>query len=557
MLSIIRSLPDTAFSRKPLLLQVQGQDVSGNPYGAVPCSASIALNSATALVPGNTFTIGVIMHDGTTLSVYMSVEATDDDWYKILRQSLWTGTTDAYYDYVAARIMNHFNLAPFIQVSVTQVSTVYTLKIQAIDSEVVNMITLSTNTAFAITTAATTVDNTPDNFAALVELMVEKTYKSGNFQRVMTSVNRSAFGDCLYQYDLAEAIHSVLMESLAEFPLPAFNNTYNWPANNARRYYIRLGEKSGTPSAIQYWETQGIRTVWRGGNSMESTTDFFLNIADVNPLMCYWSRKIVSKKQPEWMMWCNWLDDERGAILQVKQYSATGTLLNTKVVGNTVWTSRALPLECIFIPAGFTQLNLLSNCAKYTVEVIDQDVYEASPANVVVSMSPLQTFYVKDTYVEDERYLQYFNSFGKIETIRCTGLWQIDQETQRSISVSFGDLESYYGIRHQNDESTERIYTYRTGFMSPDEARILEELFIAGQAWDVSEQYVFALQMTSSKFNVYETWKGLNAYELQFVLRRIERNYKDDKTIATSAGGWANPTDGWWVDKDGAIWRIP
>lgn len=563
MLSTITSINQQQFSRKPIPFSVQAQDNSAVPYGAKPAAATLLIDSNIGFTVGDTLIVILTMVDGTVLRVIFTASAGNTAEDEILDYVSFGGASvQEYYDGVSAKIMAHSLLSPFLTVRAENYAPDFlftfttTEEVESIDLQR----TIVTTTTVGISPKVA--DNTPDNYGVSLEIYLELTYRSNNWIRIIKNIHRSPVAASMYYFNVAEVLHSAMLEVMNDLPVPQFNDIFDYPANNQRRFYLKFGERYGSPVAQQPWEVTSIAKVWRGGDSLESTFDYFQLLTLETSFLTYYKKRKVVPNQPEWITWYNWTDTPHTVCLRVRQYDAHNNLLSTSYFGAYSFTTVTEPTDCVMLPCGMAQVGVSSvsgtPVARYTVQVINRELYVSSgPAQTVSILSPIQTFDVLDLYAEDMRFLQYYNSFGAIETLRCSGKWTVDFAIERNSSVSFTE-SAPYGISSQTDENFERILTYRTGFLDKQEARVLEELLITGHAWDVSVNYVFGLELVSNKFQLYETWRDLNAYELQFKLRKVERNYKNDDDIRNGIGGWYNAAqNGFWTDTNGDFWAVP
>jgi hypothetical protein len=551
MITLLQQANEIEFSRNPISIIVSATDANGQLFGATSNGVTITFDANLGLSNGQVITVTTLINSiqtavlFTATTLYSSIEEIPE------MTAYWNSPSqiDNYYLIVRDKIQQHPLLSPLLSCQYLGNAEIL---VRLKDTEIDNTVTILTTATSATTTAiAATPDTTPPNYHLSFELFFEKKYNSGNYVSI-TKARHNAPIESRYEVDIAEKLHVAAIEDLQIIAVPPWNNSFNYIADNLRRHYLRVSEYQDIPATFQSHIVTEVTKIMRGGVSILDTTFYHSTIDATNSILTNFpDRKLVARNQSEWLLWynyqtANFLIDNWGVLLETKCYDNHNTLIGTYIKGAD-WQARPKHGECVLVPVGATQLSLHTNTAKYTVRVIDADLYTSISA--VAYLSQMRTFYIDEICYEEVKYIQYLNSFGGVETLRCKGKSKVSLEITRFKSNALGTRKSYYGFNAQTDEDQDTIWTYRTGFMTAKEAEALQELFIYNQAWEVSSDGALPIDLLTTKFEISETWRDLHAYDLTFKLKYQERNYLNKKAT-DRVFAWALDGSGYWLQQN-------
>lgn len=545
MINIIEYPFKTAFSRKPMLVLGECVDSSGERYGEKMQNVIVDMDPLGFAV-GNTITITVTENGSSWQQVFTAAATpTAIDEIPTLTGS-WITKEDEYFYKVTEIIFSHPFLAAKLTASGGYLTTSGQLRFFSKSAAISIGVSLSGVSLINYVQTNYVPDNTPVNYNILIEVFLEKGFKNNDFFLAGTA-NLTKIVDGRFTLDLGEILHGALIENMYAVELPFFAEDKPDLARNQRRYYIRYSERSGIPLVQEPFYFQEPQVVFRGGDTVYNTSNFFTSLDATNSILNnYPNRKIIDKKQPEWLAWINYFTTKEGLKAEIKQYDADNTLIDA-TIKTTYYQLKAEQYEVILYPTGYTQLGLLANCKKYSIQLLR--------ALDNSEVAPIRTFYIDDIIYDDTKYLHYLNSFGIPELLRCKGHFSKALQVDRNITESYLSGAGYYGFENQTDETQDTFFVYRTGFISEREKDVLQEMLIYNQVWEVRAEGALGISIVDTKFKVYETWENLKSYEINCKVKAQERNYFNTFTEPIYKA-WLTEEGGFWLTNDNQPWLL-
>lgn len=553
-LTLISNPENVHFARNPAIVKLRAdQDGAGTLFDAVGVSAELAYTGTQRFDTNETLTVVFEEPDGTTTTVVFTAKAVYDDDNEIPDNSFAGGDT-AYWVAIKDIVGAHPKLAPFFLVYGSS-SGGDKVIIQALNPTGWTL-TVTNTGGFTVTAVAASADATPDNYRVMLEVYVERTYRGGDFTLAaqLDGVHESGTG--FVYFDLSSVLSAECRAARAEPLVPTWGTTTPFLGDNFRRYYFRYTEEYGSPAVAQDW-THGLTKLALDAGVSQATFaegDFLGGLDETDALLTWMpdGRKI-SLTQPEWLAWYNHEGATRTVYLRVVWYD----IADNSEGGDDYYFEPGLSVragEVAIFPVSpeIFGLDAAVNAYRYTVEVYHTSI---SPA----ALSQARTYYIDREYYETERYLQYLNGFGTPECVRCTGHWgkklSVDRQlAEKPLLPGYNTLAS---DRYQYGRLWDNELTYRTGFITRQEAEALQELLIAGEVYDVSADGYIPLQVKTTSFVVTETRQELHSYEFVAQPRLDMKNYSKKKLNSIYGAAWLDEFGNPWFDAFTIPWETP
>jgi hypothetical protein len=343
--------------------------------------------------------------------------------------------------------------------------------------------TIPVTMAFAQTTPGSDGVFAP-NYTANIQVWVEQDWMSGVFTPLPPLQN---VPDTQYntRWDLRSFLRTIV--------------AYDWPAfaqsmptvqrRLQRRFYTTRWEQHGDPPLPQRVYRTSIRRAWFAGSRNSEHNVFqqvfgLLASPDVeNPFLTYrgrTGRHEVSVGQQTYLGYYRRTIHDSGQPLQLRaDVNWTDGTTSTTIA----WTESAGPTieqgEVVLFPTGFERLGLhalepTKTPRTYAVQVLDHGGQPLSEPHM---------FHVVDTDA-NEQHIEYVNSLGVVESLRCVGTWSqgittAHEEVNRLLTVM--------RTARPSEELSDRLHlltgnelklSVHTGFMDRGELNaVLDVLF--------------------------------------------------------------------------------
>lgn len=555
-ITLLSSPASVHFARNPAIVKLRAdQDGGGTLFDAVGKTEHLEYTPTGRFDTDETITVTYDEPDGTSETVIFTAKASPSGALQFY-DAAFAGTDTEYWDYIADLIAVHPRIAPFLDVYLTA-SGGDKLNFRLKSADAGWDVEVTNTGGFTMSDTAATADATPANYKVKLEVYFESTYRAGDYA-VAAQLDGIPEAETGFVYfDLSSVISAECRAARSEPLVPQFGTDTPFVADNFRRYYFRYTEEYGAPVVVQEWGYGGDLIAYDAGVSQARFAEGdFLAALDEDDALLTWmpDGKKVAMAQPEYLTWYNHTGATVTVHLRVVWYDITD---GSASAATDYFNSPGLSVragEAAVFPVWPELFGLDSepNAYKYTVQV----------GQTVIGFddeSQERTYYIDREYYESERYLMYLNSFGAPETCRCTGEWgkrlRVDRFTaEKPLLPGYNELAS---DRFQYGRLWDNELTYRTGFLTKDEAEVLQELLIAGEVYDVSADGYIPLQITSESFRVTETRQELHSYEFIAQPRLDMKNYSKKKLSSLLSDAWLDEFGQPWFDAFTVAWEVP
>lgn len=202
----------------------------------------------------------------------------------------------------------------------------------------------------------------------------------------------------------------------------------------------------------------------------ESATQFLTG----NFLTWQPTQKAVTYYSPEWLTYyapetCN---------VRLRAYWEDGTNSTISLSGQSAGTCVTYNLQYAVVAGKFAGKRPMY-----------YDVWVENPSGT--RMSYVQRYLASEKQGEDENWYLFENSLGGIDSLRAYGALKDDPEYTHNLAV-FGDESEEYRV------DTNRLLTRNTGMLTPEEARWLQDMFVAPRKYVYTLSGLYRIVFTSS-----------------------------------------------------------
>lgn len=541
-------------SRNASVFRLRATDALGVPYGARGAYATLTTPQTNRLATSATVTVTLTDADGLVTTVVFTAVASPATEAE-LPNAAFVGSNTAYWQAVAARIGAHRKVAPYARCTAAFAAGNAEIRLQARSTDAAWSVELANSAGYTVADFTATADNTPDNYAVLLEVYVERTYGGGNYTLEAT-LQPVPDRDGYMSVDVSNVLEASARTWRAEPLVPVWGTDAPYIADNLRRYYIRYTEQSGAPVATSAWTLDDTRLVMWGGvaQSLWAEGNYLASISAANALLTWLPNgRKVPVAGPLFLGWYNYLLDPTTVRLTVKTYSIVdGTLLDT----SNVYSQAVDVKQSVVFPVDATSLGITTtDVYKYMVKV---EYYDDSLTWQMASSEV--TYYLDKQYFEGERWLQYVNGFGMPEAWRCTGDYSEAANVERDLSTRslLPGAGPFSTETFQYQSELVPGITYRTGYITRAEANTLVELLVVGEVYEVSAAGYIPLRVTTNNVEVTSTRRLLHSYEIQCVPRlRVGTFSKRPADAGATLPAWQEPGGDYWLTPFLQPWELP
>jgi len=560
-LNYVSSPPLRAFARNPLVFKLKSVDGGGLPYGAQGVRSVTTAAQTARFTNGQTLSVSYTEPNGGITNLVFTATTTPTLITDIPSSSSVGYTNTSYWNKVREVVAQHFRVSPFFTVTAVIAAGNVTLTIQAVEAASGWSITGANSAGFTVVNTNTvTADTTPDNYRVHFEVFFESAHKSGTFERVaaLESVPDAAG---FHYFDVSGVLSRECENALSKPSVPNAGTDEPVLADNLRRYYVRWAESSGTPVTYGVWSYWEMQEVLNGGISQLLFTEGdWLAARDATNCILSWmpDGKRVDDDTPEFLAWYNWQETAATVVLELQwRHADTGVWVRTFEL-DVADKAVVQPGETLLIPIKPTLFGLDAqpNAYKFSVRVVDatSDWEGSNPTY----LSPARTYYLDRDHYAGKRNLQYLNGFGVPETLRCLGEFAQKLNVQRETaeSVLMPGYAAHDTERRHYATDFEVEFSYRTGFITRAEADVLQEMLAGREVFDVHDEGYVPLLVTSSQFEVTDTFRTLHAYTFNALPRLKMRNYAYTPPTTAGPDYWQAPDGSYWLDHNSQPWEI-
>jgi hypothetical protein len=407
--------------------------------------------------PGMTFVLN--LPDVALVFTYVS-DPPDDSGLQVRVGADSTATTA----YLVAALESNWHVDQLFVV--TEASGTITLTARepgAVEASLVN--TSPVTMAFATVDAGS--DGTyADNYSANMQLWVERVWGSDVYEPV-AAYSADPDPDELVRWNIS----SLLLPYLS-WRWPNYGTTaMRVLTEHARRYYLTRWELHGTPPVAKKVSRSSTLVAWLAGSRRAERGTIheiwsLLTRTDIaNPFLTHRGRagrQEVSAAQDHYIAWYRRVPKVSGQQLDLRAtvtYSDASTSSAT-LITDTNGSGWDQYLVAQF-PVGFERMGL--DALEPTKVPVKYSVVVRSHTGT--ALSEAHTFWLADTDA-NERHIEYVSSLGFVESLRCTGQWQL-------------------GLRATHDEARRLLPVVNGALPTEQEAETLQYLRGADKPLDV------------------------------------------------------------------------
>jgi hypothetical protein len=533
MLTVLSNIPSLALSRNAVLLKLKATDDAGEPFAAKGRQLQVISDGAAGIVEDDSILINFQEPTGIAQNILFTAKDTP-----LTENQIPTENTDTYpslFDYftaVAEKIQAHPRIYPVFRVYPATIDGAEAFVMQAIDTDDDFTISVTlfniANAGYSYEIIAPIASNIYNNYKVFADVVFETEYQTGRYERVAT-LEGAVDSNSNLTFDFSSILHKSFQNSMPTPPIPAWNNTEPYLADNLRRYYVRLYETYDGSDSVAEFLSSIHNTIYGGiSQNLYADFDFFGSLGADNSLLTWLPEgRSIATDQDEYIFWYNYTGADKVISLETSIHNAAGTNITPTKYSDGITVPAG---QTAVIPVGYTQLDIesdaIDNPLYYDVRVLDYD--ELQSLNFVY-YSQSRRYYIDYAYSEETRYLMYMNGFGLPEVLRCTGNFsnQLEIDRQESRAILAPEFFGTAREKIQYDQDYDNVFTYRTGWLTPLEKEALQELLIYGMAYEVYDAGYIPLQIETNKFRIYDTQDRLVALEFSATPALKARNYSN------------------------------
>lgn len=561
MITLIGQPGDIALSKNQMVYRLKVTDAAGDPYGPKGVRSQIT-SDGEDLNPGDVITIDWTEPDGTVHTIDFTAKIGPVSATDLPASSASFPTFTDYLIDIANQIESHYLIAPHFKLyAMLDMGTYYLwIETRQIDEDWMVHFDISQVTATGYASLDfpnIAADNTPANHKVLLDVFFESNYLSGDYRR-KASLEGTIDTAGIIEFNIENIIQSELEITLADPPLPPFNETEMKKADILRRYYVRYREEFDGGS--EDWNFGLVKLVLCGGiaQNLFADYDFFSNLTIENSFLTWYpDGKTIDTIQPEYLAWYNYTGATQNILLEINLYNEDGYDTTIHRYDSPTPINVA-PHEVVLIPVGYTQIDISDEeTLKYSVRVVDKSS-DWEGGNPDYFSQPRQ-FYVDYQHYREIRYIQYLNGFCIPQTLRCIGDFsnELQVSREKSVRILTPGYSSYFTQLRQHQVDYDNRFTYRSGFLSDQEVDALQELKIYNQAFEVYEEGYIPLYIEDKNYDIADTENFLNAIEIQATPALKQKNYSNIMIpLSAEQNGWRTSGGSFWKTVFGLTWKI-
>lgn len=387
------------------------------------------------------------------------------------------------------------------------------------------------------------------NFRLVLEVYVEDAYNSGTFVEIAKLYGRpNADGDMTF--DLSNVVHTHLLDALsADDLVPTFTQSAPFILDTTRRMYVDYYDEYGNPVVQQSSTSSAERTVILGGVSEEKWKSDYL-FFDGTPaypysravLNHYPTGKRVQMAQPDFIAIYAYATQTYSVdFIQYDAYNNSGTSSNAMSIA-------ANKGQVVIFPCGPSQLTISADTKMYEIDLL---------VGGVSLLGYRKTHVIDRNYHECSLYLLYVNQYYTPQTIAMTGRKAAGLELDRSIGSQVGSSEpgNARTLRQFGVDISE-VYTYRTGFLTKEEAEALQSLLTYSMLYEYREDNYVPLLLVGNNYKISECLKMLHT--LEFSARKaLKKKIYSDNPYVDVLDFWQEDNLDYWTELSEDFWEHP
>jgi hypothetical protein len=367
-----------------------------------------------------------------------------------------------------------------------------------------------------------------ENFSAIIQLYVEKTYLADDFVKVFeSSTKNDENGICVFQFnEIIKAYFKILSYQ------PTFNATSpDYTDHQIKRYFIKYAERIGSSNIVQAVETDYIRLALYAGLDYISykTVDFFDEYCDVNHDRKFLTpqprSKNINKTTQEYLWFYNKRTEDVMSI-SLTIYYTDGT--NTNII-----TSGIVDPEIhvvYYFPTGYSQLDVGSYAPSKTVDrYIVQVVYQSEEES-----SEVFTYLVSRISRQYNNYFLFRNSLGGMDMLwthgELTREINVDKDVaQRYIKSDYtltqGEFIDFNEVINQTFKITVGHRDRIEGYTEAQWLAYLQDLILSTEVYIILNDEFVRINIKPQKSTLYNRKADVNDFDFTFTISGKDKVY--------------------------------
>lgn len=573
MITFTRQPGTIALSGNQVLYEIKGTDPDGNPFFYRGARAELRSVGANGLSAGHVVTVNWEEPEGLSLSVGFSTAASAAIAALSVNQlpPYSTGSYLTYWETVAAKMAAHPQLRPFFTFfAVDNGDGTYSVWCTARLYETGWQVGFGPDGAPAFTAQAfpDITTNDPGGYRIRTDVFLEESYAANTYARIAT-ISSPVANDSKVLFNIAGILDQGSRNLLPELMVPAWDAAVPAVSPTMFRYYIRSYEQTDNADGdYTNFLISSTQRILCGGISqtLAAQIDYLATRnAESNWLTWRPDGQIVSPDQPYFLSWYAYppggglLGD---VVLQVQEYTEDGTSTTKYMFVDSPLDSDSYNVYVWAV--GPEALEIGATTVRYRVRVMRLDVVADGDPQTYSAASPWRLFHIDRSYHEEVRYLAYVNSFCCPEVVRCVGDHDEDMKLEREESqaiIPVGYAATFPELRnHRTDWQS--YFTYRTGYLSRNEATALQELQISPRVYEISPGGYIPLALEGKSFSISSTRQNLHAMEVQARPALLDRYFSRlydplAEPALPNPEAWQSPDGAYWLSAVGLPWESP
>jgi hypothetical protein len=475
----------------------------------------------------------------------------------------------AYYEAVAARMEAHPLAGPYFRIFAVDNGDGISLWAVARRYEEGWDVQWGNNNIFSGPTSGNSTtelfSTAPDNYRIHLDAYIEQDFNSSNYKeagKLSSPVDEQGLARFDLSSLLSAAAYSTYERDIQGPPIPAWGIEEVLVHDILRRYFVRIYERnSEANNDFQFYFPQPGRLALVGGIAQNffALYDLFDSLSATNAFLTWKpDKRTVGPDQPEWLCWYNYTDDIAEIVLLVIEYNEEGVPTSKYKYDFGPNRIKAAHAQSLLIPVGPEALEINADTVKYEVQVVD--ALSDWEGNGPEFFSQQRTFYVDRRHYHTVRYLMYLNGLNCPETLRCVGDADVEMnssalESRRVLPPGFGD--SYSELMSYRTEWADR-FTYRSGYISAEEAETLREVLIYRRIYEVYEQGFIPLHIPGqASFEITSSRQNLHSITIQAEPAVEPRHFSNFNIEMGEGDYWLDNDEIFWARLFGQPWALP
>lgn len=384
------------------------------------------------------------------------------------------------------------------------------------------------------------------NYEIRVELFIETLKNSGVYESVIL-VKKQPYSTQKVKFDLQKYVDACLDYY---FPEPDLS-TIKLCEETGKQFFIQIQEYFGTPSTVQtvtinpslIMEADGFSTK-KGDIIKAGFSPRWNKVQPKNQLSAYvWSyplfltsrkyKKVIKKNQPEYLYFCLATDVATDDIQLkfIKKYN-DGTADLTAYSAKYIGVCKKGSVFCFPVNTNgeIIDATLSANnpaAYKFIVSVV-------SETDQATNISPEYEYILDYDQLGEDRIFLFSNSMSGVDTLRTTGNYEQNTEFARDVSsrVYWTTDKHHLGSNSESNTYKKETFTAFTGWLSADDLKWVEELFLAKYKVEVIDINTYApITITSAKLRKHATNQNLYGVDIEYY-HQLTSNVTDTLTAA-------------------------